>query len=151
MVLNRLDDLYRDAILEHRRNPRNHERLNAPDIAGDAINPFCGDEIRLQMNLDDERRICSVGLQGEGCSINLAAGSMLTEAIQGKDLPEVDTLAELIRRMMRGDAEAEALLKGEGDLCNLAGVRDYPVRIKCALLPLSALMQGIENYRASSR
>ena len=150
MELNRLDDLYRDAILEHRRNPRNYERLSAPDITGDAVNPFCGDEIHLQMSLDDEQRVVDVGLQGEGCSINLAAGSMLTEALRGKGLAEVDALMGLIRGMMRGDAEAEAKLQVEGDLSNLAGVRDYPVRIKCALLPLSALTQGIESYKAAS-
>ena len=150
MELNRLDDLYRDAILDHRRNPRNNERLSAPDMMGDAINPFCGDEIHLQLNLDSERRINGVGLQGEGCSINLAAGSMLAEAIQGKALDEVDALASLFRGMMRGDAEAETLLRHEGDLSSLAGVRDYPVRIKCALLPLSALAQAIETYKTSS-
>ena len=150
MELNRLDGLYRDAILDHRRSPRNHEPLSAPDIAGDAINPFCGDEIHLQLRLDDEQRISGVGLQGEGCSINLAAGSMLTEAIRGKALDEVDSLVQLIRRMMRGDDEAEAMLHAEGDLTNLAGVRDYPVRIKCALLPLSALTQGIESYKSST-
>ncbi len=150
MELNRLDDLYRDAILDHRRNPRNQERLTSPDIVGDAINPFCGDEIHLQLNLDAESRISGVGLQGEGCSINLAAGSMLTEALEGKALNEVDALVGLIRRMMRGEAEAEALLRREGDLSNLSGVRDYPVRIKCALLPLSALTQGIDSYNADA-
>ena len=150
MELNRLDDLYRDAILEHRRNPRNYDRLSHPDIVGDAINPFCGDEIHLQISLDAELRISGVGLQGEGCSINLAAGSMLTEAIQGKALAEVGVLMDLIRSMMRGDVEAEHLLGSEGDLSNLAGVRDYPVRIKCALLPLSALTQGIESFKAAS-
>ena len=148
MELNRLDDLYRDAILDHRRNPRNQERLISPDIVGDAINPFCGDEIHLQLNLDDESRISGVGLQGEGCSINLAAGSMLAEALKGKALSEVGALMGLIRSMMRGDAEAEDLLRREGDLSNLSGVRDYPVRIKCALLPLSALTQGIESYKS---
>lgn len=150
MELNRLDGLYRDAILDHRRNPRNHERLTSPDIVGDAINPFCGDEIHLQLNLDSESRISGVGLQGEGCSINLAAGSMLAEALEGKALHEVGTLVGLIRSMMRGDAEAEDLLRREGDLSNLSGVRDYPVRIKCALLPLSALTQGIEGYKSGS-
>ena len=150
MELNRLDGLYRDAILDHRRNPRNHERLTSPDIVGDAINPFCGDEIHLQLNLDSESRISGVGLQGEGCSINLAAGSMLTEALEGKALHEVGALVGLIRSMMRGDAEAEDLLRREGDLSNLSGVRDYPVRIKCALLPLSALTQGIEGYKSGS-
>ena len=149
MELNRLDGLYRDAILDHRRNPRSHERLSAPDIEGDAINPFCGDEIHLQMTLYDGR-VTGVGLQGEGCSINLAAGSMLAEVIQGKALNDVDALVGLYRRMMRGDAEAEAALRSEGDLSNLAGVRDYPVRIKCALLPLSALTQGIECYKGKT-
>ena len=149
MELNRLDDLYREAILDHRRNPRNRERVKAPDIEGDAINPFCGDEIHLQIALDDGR-VANVGLQGEGCSINLAAGSMLTEAIRGKALDEVDALVGLFRSMMRGDAEAEAVLRSEGDLSNLAGVRDYPVRIKCALLPLSALTQGIECYKGKT-
>lgn len=148
--MNRLDDLYREAILDHRRNPRNHERLSSPDIVGDAINPFCGDEIHLQLKLDAKRRIVGVGLQGEGCSINMAAGSMLTEAIEGKELDEVDRLMGTFRRMMRGDAEAEALLRHEGDLANLAGVRDYPVRIKCALLPLSALVDGMQNYKAET-
>ena len=150
MELNRLDDLYREAILDHRRNPRNHEPLSAPDIVGDAINPFCGDEIHLQIKLDEGMRVAGVGLQGEGCSINLAAGSMLTEAIRGKGLEEIDGLAGLFRRMMQGDPDAEASLSAEGDLTNLAGVRDYPVRIKCALLPLSALTQGIQSYRSSS-
>ena len=150
MELNRLDDLYREAILDHRRNPRNHEAISAPDIVGDAINPFCGDEIHLQINLDDGLRVTGVGLQGEGCSINLAAGSMLTEAIQGKALNEIDVLVGLVRRMMQGDADAEVLLRSEGDLTNLAGVRDYPVRIKCALLPLSALTQGIQSYMTSA-
>ena len=149
MELNRLDDLYREAILDHRRNPRNRERVKAPDIEGDAINPFCGDEIHLQIALDDGR-VADVGLQGEGCSINLAAGSMLTEAIRGKALDEVDALVGLFRSMMRGDAEAEAVLGSEGDLSNLAGVREYPVRIKCALLPLSALTQGIECYKGKT-
>lgn len=150
MALNRLDDLYREAILDHRRNPRNHEPIIAPDITGDAINPFCGDEIHLQITVDDGLRVTGVGLQGEGCSINLAAGSMLTEAIEGKALEEIDALVALVRRMMQGDAEAEAQLSGEGDLKNLAGVRDYPVRIKCALLPISALTQGIQSYKSST-
>ena len=123
MELNRLDDLYRDAILDHRRNPRNQERLTSPDIVGDAINPFCGDEIHLQLSLDGELRISRVGLQGEGCSINLAAGSMLTEALEGKALNEVRALVGLIRSMMRGDTEAETLLRREGDLSNLPGCR----------------------------
>ncbi len=149
MALDRLDDLYRDAILDHRRNPRNHARLPNPDIIGKAINPFCGDEIHLQLALDAHGRIADVGLQGEGCSINLAAGSMLTEVISGKTLDEISVLADRFRKMMRGDADAEMMLRSNGDLYNLSGVRDYPVRIKCALLPLSALTKAVTAYRQS--
>lgn len=149
MELDRLDDLYRDAILDHRRNPRNRDRLKDADIAGDAVNPFCGDEIHLQIKLDSEGRVAGVGIQGEGCSINQAAGSMLSEAMQGKTLDEIDDLAGLFRKMMQGDAEAEEAIKGEGDLQSLAGVCEFPVRIKCALLSLSALDDGIAEYRRS--
>ena len=150
MGLDRLDDLYRDAILDHRRNPRNRKALKSPDIVGGAINPFCGDEIHLQIGLDRDKRIARIGLQGEGCSINLAAGSMLTEVIEGKALDEAASLVLLFRRMMQGDAEAEAQLRAEGDLHNLAAVREFPVRIKCALLSWSALADGIQDYRSAS-
>lgn len=149
MALGRIDDLYRDAILDHRRNPRNHEPLSAPDIVGEAINPFCGDEVHLQMNIDANRRVSGVGMQVEGCSIIIAAGSMLAETVQGKDFDEIDALVALYRKMMQGDTDAEDALLREGDLANLAGVRDYPIRIKCALLPLSALTQAIQSYRSS--
>ena len=146
MALDRLDELYRDAILDHRRNPRNSAAIESPDIAGDAINPFCGDEIHLQIRLDGQRRIARIGLQGEGCSINLAAGSMLTEAVSGKTTAEATTLTELFRRMMQGDSDAEAALGATGDLHNLAAVREFPVRIKCALLAWSALSNAIDGY-----
>lgn len=149
MALGRIDDLYRDAILDHRRNPRNHEPLSTPDIVGEAVNPFCGDEIHLQMNIDASLRVIAVGLQGQGCSIVIAAGSMLAEAVQGKDFNEIETLVALYRKMMQGDKDAEDALIHEGDLANLAGVRDYPIRIKCALLPLTALTQALKTYRSS--
>ena len=146
MALDRLDELYRDAILDHRRNPRNSAAIESPDIVGDAINPFCGDEIHLQIKLDEYRRIAKIGLQGEGCSINLAAGSMLTEAVSGKTTTEATALTELFRRMMQGDDAAEAELLTMGDLHNLAAVREFPVRIKCALLSWSALSKAIDGY-----
>ena len=147
MELNQLDELYRDAILDHRRNPRNQDGLEDADITGDAINPFCGDEIHIQITLDGEGRVARVGLQGEGCSINQATGSILSEAIKGKTYDEIENLMDLFRKMMRGDADAEVSLKAEGDLISLAGVREFPIRIKCALLSWSALDDGIQGYR----
>jgi nitrogen fixation NifU-like protein len=150
MELPQLDDLYRDSILDHRRNPRNSDKLDNANIIGDSVNPFCGDEIHLQIDLDAEGRVERVGLQGEGCSINRAAGSMLTEAVVGKTLHEIDHLVQTFRRMMQGDSDAESQLSEENDLLSLIGVRQFPVRIKCALLSWSALEDGLLSYRRSS-
>jgi nitrogen fixation NifU-like protein len=145
MALERLDDLYRDAILDHRRNPRNAAKLEDFDTTGDAVNPFCGDEIHLQLKQDGQGRITAVGLQGEGCSINQASGSMLTDAIRGKTPQEIRELTDQLRKMMQGDPDAEAYLNSAGDLRNLVGVREYPVRIKCALLPWSAIGDALSK------
>ncbi len=150
MELPQLDDLYRDSILDHRRNPRNNGKLDDATIIGDSVNPFCGDEIHLQLDLAGDGRVERVGLQSEGCSINQAAGSMLTEAVVGKTLQEIDHLVQTFKLMMQGDPDAESRLSDENDLKSLLGVRNYPVRIKCALLSWSALEDGVLSYRRSS-
>jgi nitrogen fixation NifU-like protein len=147
MGLDQLDELYDDAILDHRRKPRNHHRLEGADITADGVNPFCGDEIHLQINLDEGGRADQVGLQGEGCSINQASGSMLTEAIQGKTLVEIEAVASSFSDMMQGDGPSQDAMKRLGDLEAMSGVRQFPVRIKCALLAWDALEDGIESYR----
>ena len=103
MALGSLDEIYRDdVILDHRRNPRNPDRIDDADIVLDGVNPFCGDEIHLQIQLDSLCRVAEVGFQGEGCSINQAAGSMLSEAIKGLTLKEAATLSEQFHEMMQG-------------------------------------------------
>lgn len=147
MVLEGLDELYRNAILEHSRNPRNQESVTNPDINSDGINPFCGDEVQLQIRLDDTKRVVCVGLQIEGCSINRATGSMLSEAILGKNLVEIDRLTTAFNNMMR-DTEAHTHDQVNlGDLTALSGVKAFPVRVKCALLPWSTLHDGVTKYR----
>jgi nitrogen fixation NifU-like protein len=146
MAIEELDDLYRDVILDHCRNPRNRPRLEAPDIEARAVNPFCGDEIDLQIRLDERGRVARVGLQSAGCSINQASGSLLSEAIAGKTLAELEALSATFTAMMRGPADGETP-ETLGDLKAMSGVRKFPVRVKCALLAWSALNEGIEEYR----
>ena len=142
-----LDEIYRDdVILDHRRRPRNPLRLDDADIVADGVNPFCGDEIHLQMRLDDSGRIIETGFQGEGCSINQATGSMLSEAIKGMTLEEADALSAAFHRMMQGPPPVPAQLEPLGDLAALAKVRDFPVRIKCALLAWSTLEDGLAGW-----
>ncbi len=144
MRFEELDDLYQEKILEHRRHPRNGEKLADPDISADAVNPFCGDEIHIQIALDGDGRVERVGLQGVGCSINQATGSMLSDAIKGKTPDDLRVLSERFNGLMRG-GESDGL----GELETLAGVRQFPVRIKCALLPWTALEVGIKAYRSN--
>ena len=144
MASRNLDDIYRDdAILDHRRNPRNPDRLSDADIVLDGVNPFCGDEIHLQIKLDSDSRVAQVGFQGEGCSINQATGSMLSESIKGMTLSEAATLSHRFHDMMQGPEPSQEWLSELGDLASLAKVREFPVRIKCALLAWSTLEDGI--------
>ena len=144
-----LDGLYRDeVILDHRRNPRNPDALEDADITADGVNPFCGDEIHLQIKLDDRGRVSRVGFQGAGCSINQATGSMVSEAMECMTLDEVGAILEAFREMLRGDGEPTRNQLSElGDLAALVGVRAFPVRIKCALLAWATLEDAIVDYR----
>ena len=147
MALDELDELYRDSILSHVRNPRNSTVVPDADVTGESINPFCGDEISLQLRLDEAGRVARVGLQGRGCSINRAAGSIMGEAIRGRSLDEIEELSDLFRGMMRSTKRAHNEWAQLGELEVLSGVTRFPVRIKCALLPWSALDDGIDEYR----
>ena len=141
-----LEDLYSDTVLDHCRHPRNRDVVESPDISGRAVNPFCGDEVELQIALDGDR-VSRVGLQAVGCSINQASASMLSEALDSKSLDEIDSADELFRKMMAGPPLSGRDLERLGGLTALSDVRKVPVRIKCALLAWSALEEAIEDYR----
>ena len=139
-----MDGLYGGLVIDHYRNPRNRSPISDADIEAEEFNPFCGDRATLQLKLDGRGNICGVSAQAEGCSIIQAATSMLCDQLQGKSLDEVAEIGESYRLAMRNGAEGELEL---GDLRALQVVRQYPVRIKCALLPLTALEEGIKAYR----
>ena len=144
MARDELDDLYDACILDHCREPRNAARLEAPDAAARAVNPFCGDEVDLQIELDGGR-VTRVGVQSVGCSINQAAASMLSVAVSGKSIAEAATVSEKFRDMMAGDALPGGEAARMGDLASLRSVRAFPVRIKCALLSWTALEDALES------
>jgi nitrogen fixation NifU-like protein len=140
-----LDDLYRELILDHYRNPRNRRSLDDPKVVGEGYNPLCGDEIEVQVRLDGGV-ISDIGFGGRGCSISQASGSMMTEAVKGKSLEDVRSLIAAFTRMMTDpDFAPPAEL---GDLEALQGVAKYPVRVKCATLAWRALEEGL-NQRGS--
>ena len=143
-----LNSLYQQLILEHYRKPRNKGELPEKTVEIHMANPVCGDEIRLQLRIEDDR-IMEARHVGQGCSISQAAVSMMTNLIKGKRLSEAEGLAERFTAMMHGDEEV-AKDRTMGDLRALQGVSKFPVRIKCALLAFDALQEAIKETRAKA-
>ena len=142
-----LDDLYAEIILDHYKSPRNHHLLDAPALSAEGFNPFCGDRVVLNLALDDAGRIDAVGFEGEGCSISQASVSIMTELLKGKTLEEASALNTTFREIMAG-AEVSVEVEDElGELAALEGVKQFPVRIKCALLGWATLVDAIAEYR----
>ena len=143
--LEELDELYQEVILDHYRSSRNKDKLEGPDIEFDGFNPFCGDQIILQVKLADDR-VEAASFSGQGCSISQASASMMTELLKGKTLEEAQALTDIFRKMMQGSPPTEEELVEMGALEALQGVRKFPIRIKCALLAWATLEDGIEQY-----
>lgn len=144
-----LDELYREVILDHYRNPRHRGRLASPTHHAEGTNPLCGDEIALDLVLDGDR-VAEVGVAGQGCSISQASASMMADAVAGKTIDEVADLAGRFRAMMDIDEGDTGIDEGRpsealGDLEALQGVRRFPVRIKCANLPWTTLAEALED------
>lgn len=143
-----LEDLYREVILDHYRNPRNRGHLESPDATAQGVNPLCGDEIHVEIAFDGEA-VAGVAVEGQGCSISQSSASMMTEAIKGKTRSEIIEIVFRFRRMMSLDEAENPGLDPDrpgsvlGDLEALQGVRKYPVRIKCASLGWNTLMDAL--------
>ncbi len=138
-----LNSLYQQLILEHYRNPRNKAELEEKTVEIHMANPVCGDEIRLQLRIEDDV-IEEAKFVGQGCSISQAAVSMMTTLLRGRSLDDADALARRFTELMHGD-ETAAKDKALGDLRALQGVSKFPVRIKCALLGFDALQEALKK------
>jgi nitrogen fixation NifU-like protein len=156
-----LEDLYREIILDHYRSPRNRGELPVPPAHKvEGFNPLCGDEVVIFLELDPvTETVSDIKIEGQGCSISQASTSMMSAAVKGKTLAEVDQLIRAFKALMsihesklEGESDGADLaadLEGVrlGDLEALQGVVKFPVRIKCATLAWNTLQQGIEESR----
>ena len=148
---NDLSQLYQDTILEHTRKPCNYGPLEGATHRADGYNPACGDTVNVEL-LVEEGRIRAVRFTGEGCSISQASASMMTQALEGKTLEESKHLLEEFLKLLVGqdDREPDTLLSTYGDLAALAGVRQFPQRIKCATLAWHALEAALKGGQTTS-
>lgn len=138
-----LEDLYREIILDHYKNPRNRGELPPPAVRTEGHNPLCGDEIEVYLQVEDGT-VTDVRIGGQGCSISQSSASMMSAAVKGKKVPEVRALVSRFKNMMsieEGEPDASVSL---GDLEALQGVVKFPVRIKCAVLAWNTLAEGLD-------
>jgi nitrogen fixation NifU-like protein len=141
------DDLYQEVVVEHKRAPRHFGTLAAPTHEARGRNPQCGDDVKVQLRMEDGA-VRDIRFSGQGCAICIASASMMTEAVLGRDAQAVRALQQHFRAVLTGQAEpVEASL---GKLVSLAGVRRYPSRIKCALLGWHALMHALAEPAGSA-
>lgn len=134
------EQLYQEMVVEHKRAPRHFGTLAAPSHEARGRNPQCGDDVEVQLRLEDSR-IADIAFHGQGCAICIASASMMTEAVLGRDIDAARALQQRFRAVLTGKAEPQA--EELGKLVSLAGVSRYPSRIKCALLGWHALMHAI--------
>ena len=143
------DALYGDVIMEHYRSPRHRRRLERPDAEAEDFNPFCGDRANLQLQLAKAASkvavIAGVSAVAEGCSIIQASASLLADGVHGRTVDEASDLSQLFRDLMQGKPLPPVALEELGELSALEVVRQYPVRVKCALLPWVALEEGLRR------
>jgi nitrogen fixation NifU-like protein len=143
-----LEDLYREIILDHYRNPRNRGELPPPAQHAKGHNPLCGDEIEVFLDVDNGT-VRDVRISGQGCSISQSSASMMSAAVKGRSVDEVRSVVRRFKQMMSIDEQDETADGGEqvplGDLEALQGVVKFPVRIKCAVLAWNTLIEALES------
>jgi nitrogen fixation NifU-like protein len=140
------EDLSREIILDHYQNPRNHGRLEHPTLANRGHNPLCGDEIEISIAIDEQdERIREIMFMGRGCSISQASASMMTDIVKGQKLDEAELAVQRFTQGMANRQPPPPELEQELDA--LQGVKKYPARVKCALLPWTTLRETVDLYR----
>ena len=137
-----VNDLYQEVILDHNRRPHNFRVIDAPSAKQEGFNPLCGDRLTLYLTLDGDV-ITDVAFQGTGCAISKASASLMTDAIKGKTVPEARDLFEQFHAMITSDTDTEAADLGK--LSVLAGVREFPTRIKCASLAWHTMKAAVAH------
>lgn len=136
-----LNDLYQEVILDHSKRPRNRVALERPTHSAEGYNPLCGDRVTVQLKMENGR-VIAVGFQGVGCAISTASASLMTDAIKGKTAEEAQNTFEKFHSLVTEDQPAAADL---GKLAVFSGVREYPMRVKCATLAWHTLRAALRG------
>jgi len=143
-----IKELYQEIILEHGKNPRNLRKTDNFNKDAKGNNPLCGDNVHIYLKLDDKKKVEDVSFEGSGCAISMASASIMTDLIKGKEEPEVKEIVNDFLGMIRKNPELKSKnLKDDEKtkLMCLSGVKQYPMRVKCATLSWHTLISAIDN------
>ena len=132
--MSELSELYQQVILDHNKKPRNFRKLETSNHSAEGFNPLCGDQLTVYLNLEDDQ-VKEVAFEGSGCAISKASASMMTQAVKGKSKEQAEELFKEFHSMVTGELDEETDENSLGNLRIFAGVREFPVRVKCATLP----------------
>ena len=143
-----LRDLYQEVILDHGKRPRNFRELEGANRKAEGYNPLCGDRETVYLTLDGDV-VRDIAFQGAGCAISTASASMMTESLKGKTRPQAEALFQRFHDLITGQTNSAADAPALGKLEVFSGVREYPVRIKCATLPWHTMRSALNGAGAT--
>lgn len=139
-----LSDLYQEVILDHNRSPRNHGELTTANRTADGYNPLCGDKLTVFVELDGEK-VKDIRFRGVGCAISQASASLMTTVVKGKSVPEIKALFERFQQVVTGTVTSKEEMAELGELAAMAGVSEFPTRVKCATLGWHTLLSALQG------
>ena len=142
--MSELSELYQQVILDHNKKPRNFRKPEHANHSAEGYNPLCGDQLTVYLNLENDQ-VKDVGFEGSGCAISKAAASMMTQAVKGKSKEQAEKLFNEFHSMVMGELNEETEANSLGNLKIFAGVREFPVRVKCATLPWHTLHAALNK------
>jgi nitrogen fixation NifU-like protein len=142
--MSELSELYQQVILDHNKKPRNFRKLESANHFAEGFNPLCGDHLTVYLDLEDGA-VKEIAFEGSGCAISKAAASMMTQAVKGKSREQAEELFTEFHSMVTGELDEETQENKLGNLKIFAGVREFPVRVKCATLPWHTLHAALNN------
>ena len=147
--MSELSELYQQVILDHNKKPRNFRKLETANHTAEGYNPLCGDQLTVYLDLEDDA-VKDISFEGSGCAISKAAASMMTQAVKGKTKEEVEQLFDEFHEMVTGDLDEETTPNHLGHLKIFAGVREFPVRVKCATLSWHTMHAALNKQGIAS-
>ena len=145
-----LKELYQDIILEHGKSPRNFGKCEMYTHQAKGHNPLCGDQVQVYLKLDSEKKVEGLTFEGEGCAISLASASIMTESVKGKSINETKDIMNAFLNMIKNTSEIQSNYLDDDQktkLMSLSGVKQFPMRVKCATLSWHTLVSALEGKK----